>query len=309
MIKHTIITGPTGSIGIALINHLVNLNIKVTAIVRPASKRMECIPKSPLVEVVECDISALSNLTLKGQYDAFYHFAWEGTFGEPRNNMFMQSDNIKYTLDAVHLAHTLGCKTFIFAGSQAEYGRVEGVISPIKPAFPENGYGMAKLCAGNMSRVLCNKLEIKHVWARIISVYGPYDGEYTMVTSSIIKLLKGETPDFTKCEQQWDYLYSKDAALAMYLIADKGKNNEIYCLGSGKSHPLRYFVETLRDNIDPAAKLNIGAVPYSEKQVMNLCVNIANLQDDTGFIPQYTFEEGIKETILYEKMKLKKESI
>jgi len=34
---------------------------------------------------------------------------------------------------------------------------------------------------------------------------------------------------------------------------------------------------------------------------MNLCVNIDNLQKDTGFIPQYTFENGIKETIKWQK--------
>ena len=215
----------------------------------------------------------------------------------------MQSDNIKYTLDAVNLAQRLGCKTFVFAGSQAEYGRVAGTISPQTPTFPENGYGMAKLCAGTMSRVLCNKLNIKHIWARIVSVYGAFDGELTMITSTINKLLKGETPDFTACEQQWDYLYSKDAATAMYLVAEKGKNNQIYCLASGKSYPLRYFVETLRNAINPQAALNIGAIPYTEQQVMNLCVDIDNLRNDTGFVPQYSFEEGIKETILYEKIK------
>jgi len=301
--KKALITGSTGSIGIALINYLIDLNIEVTAVVRPSSKRLHCIPKSSLVDVIACDISDLHHLNLEKQYDVLYHFGWEGTVGEARNDMYTQSDNIRYSLNAVNLAHRLGCQTFVFAGTQAEYGRVEGIISPATPVFPENGYGIAKLCAGNMSRILCNQLNIKHIWTRIFSVYGPCDSENTMITSTIKKLLKGEIPNFTACEQQWDYLYSKDAACAMYLVAEKGKHSEIYCLASGKSHPLRYFVETLRNHINPEAKLNIGITPYSEKQVMNLCVNILNLQNDTGFLPQYTFEEGIEETIMHEKMK------
>jgi len=302
-IKKVLITGSTGSIGIALMNLLIDLNIEVTAVVRPSSKRMNRIPKSLLVDIVECDLSELHNLNLENCYDVLFHLGWEGTFGEKRNDMYVQSDNVRYSLDTVNLAHRLGCRTFVFAGSQAEYGHVKGIISPETPVFPENGYGMAKLCAGNMSRALCNKLNITHIWARIFSVYGPFDGEHTMITSTINKLLKGEIPDFTKCEQQWDYLYSKDAANAMYLIAEKGRNNEIYCIGYGKSHPLRYYVEILRDSISPAAKLNIGTIEYTEKQVMNLCVDISKLQNDTGFFPQYTFEDGVKETIMYEKIK------
>ncbi len=59
---------------------------------------------------------------------------------------------------------------FIGAGSQAEYGRVEGKLNSQVPAFPENGYGMAKLCAGQMTRIQCESWE-SDIWTRILSVY------------------------------------------------------------------------------------------------------------------------------------------
>ena len=41
---------------------------------------------------------------------------------------------------------------------------------------------------------------------------------------------------------------------------------------------------------------------------MNLCADITNLTEDTGFIPEVEFEEGIKRTIeWYKKEKLKNE--
>ena len=43
--------------------------------------------------------------------------------------------------------------------------------------------------------------------------------------------------------------------------------------------------------------LGIGDIPYSEKQVMNLQVDISKIRDETGFEPMYSFEEGIKETV------------
>lgn len=72
---------------------------------------------------------------------------------------------------------------FVGAGSQAEYGRVNHALTPDTPCFPENGYGMAKLCAGQMSRVECEKLGLVHIWPRILSVYGPYDGKNAMITT------------------------------------------------------------------------------------------------------------------------------
>ena len=53
--KRAVITGPTGSIGIALINELVANGIEVLAVVRPGSRRADRIKESSLVKRVSCD--------------------------------------------------------------------------------------------------------------------------------------------------------------------------------------------------------------------------------------------------------------
>lgn len=298
--KRAIITGPTGSIGTALIDYLVNNDVEVLAIIRRGSKRKDNIINHSLVTCLELNLDEIKNIsqyTDKKGYDVFYHFAWDGTFGNSRNNMQGQLLNIQYTLDAVEAAASVGCKRFIGAGSQAEYGRVEGTLSASTPTFPENGYGIAKLCAGQMSRILCEQKGMEHIWTRILSIYGPNDGLATMVMSTIGKLLNGEKASLTKGEQRWDYLYSKDAGKAMYLIGEKGQHGKIYSIGSGKVRELRDYIEIIKENIDANAELRYGDIPYAEKQVMYLCADISDLQKDTGFVPDYSFEEGIKETI------------
>lgn len=297
--KKAIITGPTGSIGIALINKLISEDVEVVAVCRPGSARISRIPESDKVQIVECSLDEITNLIdmIDGGADVFYHFAWDGTFGNMRNDMRLQNNNVKYALDAVEVAKKLGCRKFIGAGSQAEYGRVTGVLRPDTPAFPENGYGIAKLCAGQMTRIMCEQLGIEHVWTRILSIYGPYDGENTMIMSVISKLLKGEKPSLTPGGQMWDYLYSKDVANAFYLLGGKGKSGSVYCIGSGEARPLKEYVEILRDTIDEKLELGFGDVPYGDKQVMHLCADISNLTEDTGFRPEVGFEDGIRETI------------
>ncbi len=297
-IERVVITGPTGAVGTGVIGACIEKEIQVYALVHPGSRRLWQLPDHPLVHQVEASLGRLGEAKdqIPEACQVFYHLAWKGTFGKARNDMGLQVENIAHTLEAVALARDLGCHTFVGAGSQAEYGRVGGDLRPDTPAFPENGYGMAKLCAGQMSRELCAKLGIRHIWARILSVYGPCDGAKTMVMSSIRQLLAGESPAFTKGEQQWDYLYAKDAGRALYLLGEKGRAGSIYCLGSGQKRPLREYIELLRDAAAPGAKLGLGELAYGPNQVMELCADISSLTRDTGFVPEYSFEEGIRET-------------
>lgn len=297
--EKAVITGGTGMIGHALVTYLLHKNVEVTILVRGGSKRIESLPKDEKVTVIACDLSQMSEVRLSEmKYDVFFHLGWSGTFGDARNDMFLQNKNVKYTLEAVKLAHRLGCEIFIGAGSQAEYGQVYGQkLTPLMAAVPENGYGIAKLCAGQMSRIMAHNYRMKHIWFRILSVYGPYDNEQTMIMSSIIKMHEGESPEYTLAGQIWDYLYCEDAAEALYLAAKKGSDGAIYCLGSGNVKTLREYIEIMRDQINPKIELKFGAKPYADKQVMYLCADISSLQADTGFEPKYTFDEGIRKTI------------
>ncbi|MFA5276828.1 MAG: NAD(P)-dependent oxidoreductase [Candidatus Omnitrophota bacterium] len=298
-IKQAIITGATGTLGIALVKYLAELGISVTALIRPGSKRNADIPKLDKIRIVECDLAALPSLTkqLSHQYDAFFHLGWNTASREIANDPFIQAQSILYTLDAVRLSHDLGCKVFVGAGSQAEYGQVEGLLTADTPANPKTSYGIAKYTAGKLSRQLCEAFGVRHCWCRILSVYGPFDRETTAAMYCIHSLLKGEKPSLTKSEQIWDYIYSADCAKALYLIAKKGRHGVAYPIGSGQARPLRKYFECIRDYINPLLPLGIGDKQYSDGQIMRLSADIAVLTKDTGFVPEYSFEAGIKETI------------
>ena len=297
--KRAVITGATGAIGTALIKELIQEDIEVLVICRENSNRLSNIPNHPLVTKAFCSLERLQSFShpTKKRYDVFYHFAWDGTFGDARNDMFLQNLNVKYALDAVNLAHRLGCHTFIGAGSQAEYGRCHEKLNSLTPVNPENGYGIAKLTAGLMTRELAHQLGMRHIWVRVLSIYGPNDGKNSMVMSTVRKLKNGETPQMTKGEQIWDYLFSEDAAAAFRLVGLYGKDGSVYTLGSGDGRPLSDYVNIIRDCVDPDAQIALGAVPYGEKQVMYLCADISEIVLDTGWSPKTDFREGIRKII------------
>ena len=294
--KRAIITGATGAVGTALVKELIKNSIEILILCREGSRRNHQIPDHPLVTRKYCSLDQLASIEndTGKNYDLFYHFAWMGTTGVERNNMYLQNQNVRFALDAVGVAKRFGCKKIIGAGSQAEYGRVEGVLKPDTPAFPEMGYGIAKLCAGQMTREYAHQLGMEHIWTRILSVYGPNDGAQSMVMSTINKLKSGEVPKFTKGEQLWDYLYSGDAGRAFRLIGEKGIDGKTYVLGSGQAKPLAEYIKAIRDVVNSNGQIELGAIPYAPKQVMCLQADITELNIDTGFVPEMDFATGIK---------------
>ena len=301
-IRSAILTGATGVLGTALLKKLVHEQAETYVVCNPESKRNGRIMKSPYIHLVPCDMREVEKLPglIDKDCEAFFHFAWLGT-ADPNNrmNMHLQAKNIQYTLNTVEVAHKLGCRVYIGAGSQAEYGRIDGVIHSNTPENPISGYGMAKLCAGQMTRALCREYGIRHVWPRILSVYGPGDGENTLISTVVKSLLRREKPSLTAGEQIWDYLYADDAADAFYNMALCGKDGAVYVLGSGKTKHLRTFMELIRDAVDPSLPLGIGERPYYADQAMHLEADISNLTEDTGWKPRTSFEDGIKEVVAH----------
>ncbi|MCR5221671.1 MAG: NAD(P)-dependent oxidoreductase [Lachnospiraceae bacterium] len=297
--QKAVITGPTGAIGLALIRKLKQEGVKVTAIVRPGSPRNAQVEKIPDVNLAICDLKDLSSFEAKGRADVFYHLGWCGTSGAARNDMSLQLQNVQYTLDAVSLAEKLGCKRFIGVGSQAEYGRTQALLSEDTPCAPENGYGIAKLAAGQFSRLLSKELKMEHVWTRVLSVYGPGDADHTLIASLCKTLLSGEDFHCTKGEQIWDYIYSADAAEFLYRLGTaKQADGGTFCIGSGRPTELKDYMELAREAVfeqkGSAGRLILDR-PYPEGQVMHLAADISKLTEVTGYRPETDFATGIRE--------------
>lgn len=297
--KKAIITGATGAIGTALIKELINDNIEVLVFTRKESERNDNILKHKLVNVEYCSLSDLANMNNSSNkiYDVFFHLAWSGASGSKRHDSEVQKLNIQYAIDAVECAHRFGCKKFVGIGSQAEYGRVDVALKSDTPCNPENEYGKAKLEAGIKTREIAHELKMEHNWIRVLSIYGPNDGENSLISYLVKTLQEGNSPEVTRCEQTWDYLYSEDAARAIRLVGEKGIDGKTYVLGSGQAKQLREYVEIVKNIIAPDVSVGYGKKEYQDKQVMYLVADIEELRKDTGWLPRTNFEDGIKQLI------------
>lgn len=295
--KTFVISGATGMIGRAVVEELLSRGCGVIALVRADSARAGALAERAGVTVLPVGLSDYATYQPTLSADCFLHLAWGKTVGDGREDVDCQLQNVAYTLDAVRLAARFGCSSFVGAGSQAEYGIATAPLKGDSPTDPKSGYGIAKYAAGKLSATLCRQLGIRHSWARILSIYGPHDGNNTLISYLVNTLLEGGTPELTPCEQIWDYLYVTDAARALIAIGECGRDGAVYPVGSGEGRALRTFVEELRDVVAPGATLCFGAKPYYPHQPMLLTADIGELTRDTGFLPTVSFCEGIKKLL------------
>lgn len=299
--KKMVVTGATSMIGIALINiALQDLSMqKIYAVVRPDTKKVDRLPTDSRITIIECDVCDYNKLPelILDTCDVFFHLAWPrtATYEENYEQILFKCRNIQTVMEAIRAAAAMGCNKFVGAGSQSEYGvDYVGKLSPETPCNPVRADGVIHLAAGQLARILASKLEMSCSWVRIFSIYGQYDRPNSLISSTIAKLKSGERCSFTPAQQKWDFLAAEDAGRAFYLIGEKASGNNVYCLGSGETKPLREYIEIIRDIISPETKLGFGEVPYPKNPIMNLCADITTLQHDVGWFPVIGFEQGIR---------------
>lgn len=306
-VRKVVITGGSGPIGLALIRKLLREDIEILLLQRSNSAKKIYLPKDRRLQIEDIALDGLKSYVPKSHdYDVFFHLGWTNTRKESRDDFEKQNENVVYACEAVELAYKLGCHSFIGAGSQAECGRHMEPLREDTLCTPETAYGVMKLSACYATRILCQRYGMRHIWSRILSGYGIYDNISSMLISNILNSINGRKLEFSKGEQIWDFVYLDDIANAFFLIAQKGKCNAIYPIGSGKARPLKEYIRILCQALGEEENAGLGSLPYAKNQVMYLAADIDKLQQDTGWMPKVEFEDGIAVVIeFYREWKIK----
>jgi nucleoside-diphosphate-sugar epimerase len=303
--ENAIVVGGAGFIGSAVVRELVHQDVSVTVVVRPGffEKNINHRLDDLNVRIVECDITKIMEIktiiTDRG-FDAYYHFAWDGLFGDSLLDYSCQIMNIKWVMDAIVTASELGCKRFIGSGTIAQY-ELRSIEGQINQNDKMKFYKTAKIACEYMGRNVAVGHGIQFFWPIITNVYGEGEISPRLINTLIRKLLAGERQALSEGNQIYDFIHISDAAHAFYLIGEKGQEFRTYVIGSGRARPLKDFLCTLRDVINPNIELGFGEFSYNGAYLPMKVFDIGNLVQDTGFEARLPFEEGIKRVVAWNK--------
>lgn len=256
---------------------------------------------------------------LPARADTWIHFAWAGVGSAGRQDETVQAYNIEMSMAALKKAAELGCTRFLFAGSQAEYGRACRKDAPSRAAelqsedcicAPVSAYGRAKLAFAEKAREWLDAEEerpaqasaagLKLVHMRVFSVYGPGDHAQSLVSSCLRAFCANEPMAFGACAQDWNYLYIDDAARAAALLTETEDTalfaaapDGILNVAGSETYPLRQHIEEMHALCHSTSLMQFGARGDNAEGAVSLRPDTERL-GALGFTQEVRFAEGIR---------------
>lgn len=297
--KKAIVSGANGFIGSALCKELVENGYFVYAIVKDCKEKVDSISGVEGIRIIYCGLENLESLYNKEELkkaDVIFHFGWAGVSSPEKFDLDVQLNNVKYTSNILALAVNVGARRLVFASSVTEYECLASLKEQVEPPITYL-YSCAKIMANGIAKILANKNGIEYLQIVISNVYGVGDFSKRFLNESLKKILRGQHTEFTSAKQTYDFIYIEDAKRAIRLVAEKGCNNKVYYLGSQNPRPLKDFLNEMRDAINPNIILGIGAIPHNGVSLdYSKEFDLNAIKIDTGFVPKYSFRDGIIET-------------
>jgi len=304
-----LVSGGAGFIGSHICDLLVGQGHEV-AVVDDLSTGKE-INLDPKVKLYKLDIGdqKLAQVFEKEKFDLVCHQAAvtdvRKSVADPISNA---QGNILAMLNLLENCRKFNVKKFVFASTGgALYGDTDQLPTkedhPTKPISP---YGINKLC-GEMYLRFYNKIYgLPVTILRYSNVYGPRQdrkGEGGVVAVFIRKAMlpdQGEVVINGDGQQTRDFMFVKDVARAnVQALLDKGEGFNIYNLGTGVETSVNDLFEAIVHELGAEVKKTHG--PTLAGEIQRSCLDNGKIKLALGWVPKYSLEQGVQETIEYFK--------
>lgn len=308
--KKVIITGAGGFIGKALVKKLLSKDIVVYGI-DVDYENLKDISNKNFYFVKACfdDYGHLEELIAERDFDAFYHFAWNGVFGNAFKNYELQLQNAKFCCDAIIKAKKLNCKKFILAGTMNQYETLAFMNkSNIQPRYTSI-YATAKIAADMICKTIAYNENIEYNAGLIAMAYGENNRSLMLPNVIIRDLLNKIPPRLITGDNLYDLMYIDDIAHAFLCIGEEGINQKSYYIGHRKNElkTFKEWIENIRDIVSPSTPLLFGEYPENNEFEYSV-IDTESLYIDTHFSIENDFEVNIKKTANWIKYNLMEEN-
>lgn len=299
--KKIIVTGGAGVIGTALIEKLAQQESVVRCI--DIAPKPHILPQG--VEYSQRDLVVLNPLEFTS-FNPDYIFHLAATFERTEESddfwEFNFQNNVVLSHKVVGAArYCKNLKKFIFASSYLIYNtdlylsetpKDMESLKETSSREPRNICGAAKYYTEKELQFM----KFTSVSARIYRVYGK--GSRDFISRSVRAALNKETIELFMKENMFDYIFADDVAEGLLQLA-KSDAIGVFNLGTGKKRTIAQMAQILKNHF---ADLKI--VESDKKSVYeNSAADMEKFKQTTGWVPDTSFEDGIKQLITYETSK------
>lgn len=303
-----LVTGADGFIGSHLTQSLLAKGCRVRALSQYNSFNdwgwLEVIGKNNNLEVICGDIRDphFCREITKGA-DIIFHLA--ALIAIPYSYIAPDSyvdTNVKGTLNICQGAKENGCTRLIHTSTSEVYGTAQYVpIDENHPLQPQSPYSASKIGADQMAMSFYLAFGLPVVIARPFNTFGPRQSARAVIPTIITQIAAGKKQiqlgDTTPTR---DFNYVQDTCLGFMQIAEsEAAVGQVVNIGSGREISIGATLDLIRKIMDSDVKFITDEKRLRPKksEVFRLVCDNTRIHQLTGFAPQYTLEQGLRETV------------
>lgn len=314
-----LVTGADGFIGSHLTEELVKKGYDVKAFTYYNSFNtwgwLDTLDKSVMenVEIFQGDVRDPNGVreALKG-CDAVFHLAAliAIPFSYHSPDAYVDT-NIKGTLNILQAARQLETERVLVTSTSEVYGTAQYVpIDELHPYQGQSPYSATKIGADRLAESFYRSFNMPVTIVRPFNTYGPRQSARAVIPTIITQLLSGmESIKLGSLTPTRDFNYVKDTANGFIEIykSDKTIGQEIN-IATQQEISIGELAKELIRQINPKAQIicDEQRLRPQKSEVNRLLGCNKKIKELTNWAPQYTFEQGLAETIEFLKNNLDK---
>ena len=332
-----LVTGGAGFIGSHLVDELAADGIAVRSFIKLGDDVSNLSESKS--EVVSGDIRDIGSLkqAMEG-IETVYHLAAISRYDLNVPEDEYQSVNVEGTRNVLNCAEETGVKCVLFTATIEAVGLSEkgDPLTEESPPCPRNIYGVTKQDAEDLVTSYSSSTGMKTVVVRPPMTYGPRE---MILCSRLFKVIqRGLYPLVGSGEALTEFCYVKNQVQGIRLAAEKGRSGEVYFISDEKSYMIKDVIKAIARELDvkvvtphlpiplalaiglafeilskifrfyPFVIPQTGRPPFSRKTVKwtsesKLYCDISKARRELGYSPEFSQEEGIRETVAWYRAK------
>lgn len=303
-----LITGAAGFVGSHLTEKCVELGYEVRAFVRYNSRNswgwLETSRHKKDIEIVTGDIRDFDSVykAMKGIDTAFHLAALIGIPYSYVSPLAYVRTNVEGTCNILECARHQSLSNVLVTSTSETYGTAQFVpMDESHPMVGQSPYSASKIGADNLSVSYAQSFQLPVKIVRPFNIYGPRQSGRAIIPSIIIQILNGSRQlKLGNVEPTRDLTFVKDTVNGFLEIAKVSQLNGQYVnIGMKEEISIRNLVDLIARlmNVQIEILCDEQRVRPGQSEVERLVCENAKLLQSTEWMPNYTLEKGLRETI------------
>lgn len=191
---------------------------------------------------------------------------------------------------------------FIQIGTSELYGSVAKPAKESDPIQPTSPYAASKAAFDMYLLSVAQVLKFRMNIIRPSNAYGPGQLLHRVIPRAVVAGLTGQKlPLQGGGRAKKSYIHARDLGRAIHLVAEKAPLGKIYNAGPKEPTSIHDLVATVAARLKIPFEQLVDIVPDRLGQDSQYWLDSSAIQQDVGWEPQISLEEGIDEVIGWAK--------